>query len=91
MKTIHTVLDNLRARDKKVSWVHLRWINPLPENLAGIIANFEKVLVPEINMGQLIKIIRSEYLVDAIPYNKVRVLPFNSGDLSETILEILKD
>lgn len=89
--TIRTALDRIKSNGDKVSWLHLRWINPLPKNLAKIIKNFKHVFVPEINMGQLIKIIRSEYLVDAIPYNKIRGLPFNTSEMVDAIYKILKD
>src|SRR5688572_31850783 len=52
---------------------HLRYLRPFPKNLGDIIKNFEKVLIPEINNGQLIKIIRDQYLVDAKPYNKIKI------------------
>lgn len=89
--TIRTVLDQIRDKGQNVSWLHLRWINPLPKNLAKIIRNFKHVLVPEINLGQLVKIIRAEYLVDAVPFNKIRGLPFNTKDLTEAIYKILED
>lgn len=88
--TIKSALNELRENDKKISWLHLRWINPLPKILEKVIRNFEHVFIPEINCGQLVKVIRSEYLVDAKPFNKVRGLPFNTNDIIDAILKILK-
>jgi len=88
--TIRNVVDEMRSNNESVSWFHFRWINPLPKNLAGFIHNFKHIIVPEINMGQLINIIRSEYLVDAKPFNQVRGLPFNTNDVIEAINTIVK-
>lgn len=88
--TIKSALGKLREKHKNVSWLHLRWINPLPKILENVIHNFKHVFVPEINAGQLVKIIRAEYLVDAKPYNKIRGLPFNTNDIIEAIHKILK-
>ncbi len=83
--TVYTAMEEIQKKGLKVSWYHMRWINPLPKNLGTYIKNFKKVLVPEINLGQLIKVLRSEYLVDAVGFNQVKGLPLNIGDLVETI------
>ena len=70
---------------KKVSHVHLRYLNPLPKNLGEILTRFNKIIIPEMNDGQLIKIIRSEYLVPAIGFNKVKGLPFATEELTAKI------
>ncbi|MEE9119482.1 MAG: 2-oxoacid:acceptor oxidoreductase subunit alpha, partial [Calditrichia bacterium] len=88
--TVQAVIEKLHAEGKKVSNYHLRWINPLPKSLKNYIDKFKYVLVPEINMGQLVKIIRSEYLVDAKGYNVVRGLPLRVKDLKNAINDILK-
>lgn len=72
-----------------VSHVHLRYINPLPKNLGEILGNFDKIIVPEMNNGQLVKIIRNEFLVPAEGYNKVKGLPFATEELTEKIKETL--
>jgi 2-oxoglutarate ferredoxin oxidoreductase subunit alpha len=87
---IFTAIEEIRSRGLKVSWYHLRWIHPLPKNLGGYIKSFNKVLIPEINLGQLIKIIRSEYLVDAKGFNSVRGLPLRVSDIIEAIETQLK-
>mgnify|MGYP001033398225 CR=1 FL=1 len=83
--SVFTAMEEIQNRGLKVSWYHLRWIHPLPQNLGGYIKNFNKVLIPEINLGQLIKIIRSEYLVDAKGFNSVRGLPLRVSDIIEAI------
>jgi 2-oxoglutarate ferredoxin oxidoreductase subunit alpha len=88
--TVRAVVEKLQHEGKKVSNFHLRWINPLPNSLVNYIKNFKYVLVPEINLGQLVKILRSEYLVDAKGYNVVRGLPLRTRDLKKKIEEILK-
>lgn len=77
--------EALQADGKKVSHVHLRWINPLPNDLGEILIKFKHVLIPEINYGQLIKIIRSEFLVDAKGLNLVRGKPISSSDIQESV------
>ena len=72
-----------------VSHVNLRWINPLPKDLGEILIRFKNILVPEINMGQLVKLIRAEYLVDARGLNFVRGRPIGSSTIIETVKQTL--
>lgn len=88
--TVYNAIEEIEKRGQKASWVHLRWINPLPKNLETFIHNFKNVLVPEINLGQLIKILRAEYLVDAKGFNVVKGLPLNTGELVAAIEPYLK-
>ena len=74
----------------KVSQAHVRYLNPLPKNLGYLISRFDKVLVPEINDGQFVKLIRDKYLVDAIPFNKIMGIPFSSQEIKEKVLEIIR-
>jgi 2-oxoglutarate ferredoxin oxidoreductase subunit alpha len=67
----------------------VRYINPFPKNLGDILRNFKTVVVPELNNGQLVKIIRDKYFVDAIPYNKIQGQPFMSDEVVRKIKEIL--
>ena len=78
-----------QAKGQSVSHVHLRWINPLPGDLGDILSRFKTVLVPEINLGQLIKILRAEYLVDAVGFNLIRGLPFKASEVEEEIQKYL--
>ena len=89
--SIVEAVERLRAQGKSVSQVHLRYLNPLPPDLKGIISRFEKVLVPELNMGQLMKVIRAEYLVDAIGMNKVQGQPFRVGELMGKMQALLEE
>jgi len=82
----------LKVREKglKVSQAHLKYINPMPKNLGKVLKQFKKVLIPEINLGQLAVLIKSEYLTPVIQFNVVRGLPFRTSDIEEKIIEILK-
>jgi len=82
---IKTAVQELLNEGHQVSHVHLRYLRPFPRNLGNILRSFEKVLVPEINNGQLIKIIRDVYFVDAIAYNKVMGIPITKTELLEEI------
>ena len=75
--------EALQDGGKSVSHLHIRWINPLPKDLGEILIKFKNVLIPEINYGQLIKIIRGEFLVDAKGLNQVRGKPISSSDIQE--------
>ncbi len=86
---IFTALKALKT-DKKVSWCHLRWVNPLPKCLGEKIGNFKKVLIPEVNAGQLLKIVREKYLIDAIGFNRVKGQPLSSHEVLEDIESQLK-
>ena len=83
-----TVLE-LQKEGISVSHAHLRYIRPFPKNLGEILKNFDKVLIPEINNGQLIKIIRDKYLVDAKGFNKVAGLPITKDELNTAIKALL--
>ena len=79
----------VRRRGKKVAAAHLRHLNPLPSNTGEVVRSYPKVLVPEANTGQLVKIIRAEFLVDALSYTKVEGLPIFAEELDEAIVERL--
>lgn len=84
-----TAVTELVKDGVEVSQAHVRYLNPLPKNLGDLISAFDKVLVPEINDGQFVKLIRDKYLVDAIPFNKIMGIPFSSQEIKEKVLEIL--
>ena len=84
-----TAVTELVKDGVEVSQAHVRYLNPLPKNLGDLISRFDKVLVPEINDGQFVKLIRDKYLVDAIPFNKIMGIPFSSQEIKEKVLEIL--
>jgi 2-oxoglutarate ferredoxin oxidoreductase subunit alpha len=86
---ITTAVDNLRAEGYEVSSTNLRYLNPLPADLEGLLKGFERVLVPELNSGQLSMLLRSRYLVDAIPMNKIMGRPFKVSEIRNRIVELL--
>ena len=88
---IRTTVDRLRDRGLPVSHLHLNYLNPFPTNLGEVLLKFRQVLVPELNLGQLIRIIRGEFLIDAIPLSKVQGKPFTSDEIEAKILEIIKE
>ena len=70
--------------------IHLRYLNPFPKNLGELLAAYEHILIPEMNCGQLLQLIRAKYLIPAVGYSKVQGLPFTTSELKNKILEILK-
>ncbi len=87
--SIKSAVRNVRAKGKKVSFIHVRYMNPFPRNLGEILYKFKQILVPEINSGQLIKILRSKYLVPAKGFNKVRGLPLVTEEIEEQLEAML--
>jgi 2-oxoglutarate ferredoxin oxidoreductase subunit alpha len=85
-----TAVHNVQAKGKAVTHCHLRYLNPLPKELGDIMQRFDKVLIPELNLGQLRMIIRGTYLVDAIGLNKVQGKPFSVGELVDKIEALLR-
>ncbi len=85
-----TAVQRAQAAGKSVAHAHLRYLNPFPSNLGEILSRYKKVLIPELNMGQLRMLIRSKYLVDAIGYNKIKGKPFTVSELYDTIIEQTK-
>jgi len=87
--SIKSAVHELLSEGHAVSHAHIRYMRPFPKNLGEIIKNFDTVLIPEINNGQLIKIIRDVYLVDAKPYNKIKGTPITKGELVAEIRKYL--
>jgi 2-oxoglutarate ferredoxin oxidoreductase subunit alpha len=86
---IKSAVLELQAQGHAVSHAHIRYVRPFPKNLGDIIKNFDKVLIPEINSGQLIKIIRDVYMVDAQGYNKVMGVPIYKSELVDVLKKML--
>jgi 2-oxoglutarate ferredoxin oxidoreductase subunit alpha len=82
---IKTAVAELLAGGHSVAHAHLRYLRPFPKNLGKILDNYKTILIPEINNGQLIKIIRDKYLVDAKGYNKIMGVPITKAELVEAI------
>jgi 2-oxoglutarate ferredoxin oxidoreductase subunit alpha len=86
---IKSAVTELQSQGKSVAHAHLRYVRPFPRNLGTILGNYKKVLIPEINNGQLIKIIRDQYLVDAKGHNKVKGVPLTRTELVAAISGLL--
>src|SRR5437773_2111733 len=83
--SVAAAVRRVRASGKKVAHAHLRYLNPFPRNTGEVLRGYDKVLVPEINLGQLQKLVRAEFLVDANGFNLVRGVPFRAGEVAEAI------
>ena len=88
---IAAAVEGLRENGEKVAQAHIRYINPFPKNLGEVLAKYDRVIVPEMNLGQLAMLLRSEFLKDITGYNQVRGLPFSISELMEAILAVLND
>ena len=86
---ITAALKAQREKGRRIGHVHLRHLNPLPKNLGELLGRYDRVLVPEMNMGQLVMLLRAKYLVDAQGYNKIQGKPFKQSELERKIEEIL--
>ena len=89
MGACRSAAEALQGEKLKVSHLNLRWINPFPNDLGEILIKFKNILIPEINNGQLIKMIRAEYLVDAKGLNLVRGKPISSADIQESVKKLI--
>ena len=87
--SISSAAEKLQREGKSVSSAHLRHLNPFPKNLGEVLAGFETVIVPEMNLGQLCTMIRAKYLVDAVPFSKVKGRPFQIREIVRKVEEYL--
>jgi 2-oxoglutarate ferredoxin oxidoreductase subunit alpha len=87
---ITAAVERAQADGKSVAQIHLRHLNPLPPDLGHILREYRRILVPEINSGQLVRVLRAEYLVDAVGFNKVRGLPLASEEIQEAVNQLLE-
>jgi len=88
---IKSAVNELLDEGYAVAHAHLRYVRPFPKNLGDIIKNYDHILIPEINNGQLIKIIRDKYLVDAKGYNKIMGIPITKGELVDTVKKMIEE
>jgi len=86
---ITSAVEAMQGRGESVSSIHLRYLNPFPKNLGDVLSRFEKVLVPELNLGQLQLLLRARYLVNAVGFHKVKGRPFKISELIGKIEELL--
>ncbi|MDA8563152.1 2-oxoacid:acceptor oxidoreductase subunit alpha [Mariniblastus sp.] len=84
----HTAVEQSIAQGVDVGHAHLRWINPFPKNLGEVIARYDRVLIPELNNGQLSILLKNEFLVDAVGLNKIKGKPFSIGEIMAKIHEV---
>ena len=87
--SIQSAVNHLLADGYEVAHAHIRYLKPFPKNLGEILFSYDKVLVPEINNGQLVKVSRDNYMIPAIPYNKIKGTPITSGELIEAIMQLM--
>jgi 2-oxoglutarate ferredoxin oxidoreductase subunit alpha len=87
--SINTAVEKLRGEGKSVSAAHLKYLNPFPKNLGEVLAGFETVIVPEMNLGQLCTMVRAKYLVDAVAFSKVKGRPFQIREIVRKVEEYL--
>jgi len=87
--SISSAVEKLQQEGKSVSAAHLRYLNPFPKNLGEVLAGFETVIVPEMNLGQLCTMIRAKYLIDAVPFSKVKGRPFQIREIVRKVEEYL--
>jgi 2-oxoglutarate/2-oxoacid ferredoxin oxidoreductase subunit alpha len=87
--SVAAAVRKVRQVGGKVAHAHLHYLNPFPRNTGEVLSRYDKVLVPELNLGQLLRLVRSEFLVDAVGYNRVRGLPFRRTELRDAIEAML--
>jgi 2-oxoglutarate ferredoxin oxidoreductase subunit alpha len=87
---ILTAVQRLQRKGLKVAHAHLRYLNPMPRNTAAVLKRYRKVLVPELNAGQLLMLLRSQFLIDAVGLNKIQGRPFLVGEIELKVEELLK-
>ncbi|OLD80496.1 MAG: 2-oxoglutarate ferredoxin oxidoreductase subunit alpha [Acidobacteria bacterium 13_1_20CM_3_58_11] len=87
--SITAALKAQRAKGRRIGHLHLRHLNPLPSNVGDVLKRYKRVLVPELNMGQLLWVLRAKFLVDAVGLNKIQGRPFKQAELEQKIEEML--
>ncbi len=88
--SIRAAARRARLEGHKVATTHLRHLNPMPRNTGELLASFDRILIPELNTGQLLKLVRAEFLIDAVGLNKVAGEPFKVAEITEKIMEMTK-
>jgi 2-oxoglutarate/2-oxoacid ferredoxin oxidoreductase subunit alpha len=86
---IRSATERLQAAGRSVAHAHLRYLNPFPANTEEVVRSYRRVLIPEVNLGQLVMLIRAKYLVDAVGYNRVRGKPFRIGEIVDEAERVL--
>jgi 2-oxoglutarate ferredoxin oxidoreductase subunit alpha len=86
---LRSATERLLADGRRVAHAHLRHLNPFPTNTGEVLSRYRRVLVPEVNLGQLVLLLRARYLVDAVPFNRVRGKPFRIAEIEEQAIRLL--
>ena len=86
---ISAAARRVRASGRNVATAHLRYLNPLPANVEEVLRSYDRVIVPEMNLGQLAMVLRSKYLVDVQSYSRVRGLPISLSELAADLIELI--
>jgi len=89
--SVAAAVRRVRKRKQKIAHAHLHYLNPFPRNTGDVLRSYKQVLVPELNLGQLLKLLRAEFLVDAVGYNRVRGKPFRADELETAMLSVLEE
>ncbi|NDD64540.1 MAG: 2-oxoacid:acceptor oxidoreductase subunit alpha, partial [Acidobacteria bacterium] len=87
---IITAVEKLQAEGESVSCAHLRYLNPFPSNLGEVLKRFDRVIIPELNLGQLALLVRAQFLVDAVSYSKVKGKPFKVSEIVSVVRDYLR-
>ena len=88
--SVYSAVHRVQARGKSVAHVHLRYLNPFPRNLEEVLSGYKRVLIPELNLGQLSLLVRAKYLIDAVSYARVKGRPFTIAEVQQQIEELLE-
>ena len=88
---IRSAVERLQPEGKTVAHAHLRHLNPFPANTEAVLRSYRRVLIPEVNLGQLLMLIRARYLIDAVGYNKVRGKPFRIAEILDEAERVLAE
>ena len=83
-------MKRVRRAGHRVARAHLHYLNPFPRNLGDVLRSYDNVLIPEMNLGQVLKLVRAEFLVDAIGYNRVTGHPFKASELADAITALVE-
>lgn len=86
---IRATARRVRMAGRKVATAHLRWVNPLPANLGDVLRQYRRIILPEMNLGQLAMVLRAKYLVDVVSYSRVRGLPISPGEFEPELLAFI--
>ena len=89
--SVEMAVRALHKEGKSISLMHLKYINPMPKNVGDVIKNFKKVIVPELNMGQMVNVINANFSCNAVAYNKVEGLPFKISELKDAFNKTLEE